>query len=205
MLKTRAARPLVLLFLASRGWLGQAVFLVTVLVVAVLAVPDLEGVPFVSDRSVFRLVWVSCVPGVVVAGFLAPPGDVERSFPIRPAGIVRLAWVLSLALLPGCMHALTQLLIGTYDPLISAWFLRNHVLMLAIGLITSTRVTPSATWLPGCLYLLLCWFLGAKDSVGASWWWALPNHLPEDPWAGVIAAVAISYGAVLHYLGPARS
>ncbi|MDR1441226.1 MAG: hypothetical protein LBJ02_02375 [Bifidobacteriaceae bacterium] len=204
MLKRHAAGSLLGGFLASRGWVAQGAFVLVTLVVAVLAVPELHGVPFSQDRSVFRLVWLSCVPGALASGFLAPPGEIECSFPVRPLGLVRFRWVVSLALFPVAVHAAAQVMLGGFQPWVSAWFLRNHLLMLSISLIAGSVAWPSVAWAPSCVYVLVCWFLGTRDAFGGAWWWAVPNHLPDRPVGWVLAVVAFGWAAARQLSKPAR-
>lgn len=199
---TDRPRPLLVSFLATRGWGGQAAFLAASLA-ALLARPDVQEVPLAQNRTTFLLVWLSCAPGALAAGFMAPSSEREASFPGRPVGLLRAMWFVGLALLPSVVHVLGQAA-GGIDPWVTWWYFRNHLLFLGIAGVASWMCVPAVAWIPGCGYLLVCWFLGTKDAMATPWWWALPNHLPDEPMAAVVAVGLWVTALALQRVGPSR-
>lgn len=191
------------LFVRSRGPWQQMVYVVASFIAGLFAVVQLQGVPLAEDRTVIRLVWLSCVPGMLAAGLLSPCGTVEEVLPRRPVGAIRLGWVLGVALLPILFQVLGQGLLGRSDLIQTSWFSRNHLFMLGVSLVASRYLIAAAAWVPGCLYLLLCWFLGTSDNAGTPRWWALPHYLPDlvVPW--ILTGAVFGVGAWLQYLRPA--
>lgn len=202
MLTRASTKGLVWLFVWSRGPWQQVAYLVISFIVGLFAVAELQGVPLSEDRTVIRLVWLSCVPGVIAAGLLAPCGTAEEVLPRRPVGVIRLGWVLGVTVLPILLQILGQGLSGELDPTTTLWFSRNHLFMLGMSLIASRYLIAAASWVPGCVYLLLCWFLGTSDNAGTPWWWAFPHYLPDlvAPW--IFAGVVYGAGVWMQYLRP---
>ncbi len=190
-----------LLFLRSRGLVAHGAFLVVSALAAAFAVAELDGVPLSAARSVLRLSWLACLPGVMVAGFAAPPGDAELRAPRRPLAWWRLGWFGALLLVP---VALCLVFHPEAASLEGVWFARNHAFMLSLSLLAAQVLRPSAAWLPGTWYLLVCWFLGTKDGLGTPWWWALPGYGPYDPAAGAITVVMTLGAAWTTVARPAR-
>lgn len=200
-----SARPLPVLLLRSRGLPAQVLYLAVSVAVAILAVPELDGVPLLDNRAVFRLVWLSCIPGVLATAFLAPPGPLEECLPGRPLGAIRAGWVLMLALLPPLFHALTQGLAPSPEPGWSWWFLRNHLLFLMLGVTVSAFLPGRSAWLPGSLYLLLCWFAGTRDAIATPRAWAVPNQPPDAAWTWVLSLSLLGCGLALQLRHPSRT
>lgn len=198
-----AVKPQIgLLFLRSRGLLSQGSFVVVSALTAAFAVAELDGVPLSAARSVLRLSWLACLPGVMVAGFAAPPGDMELRAPRRPLARWRLVWFGGLLLIP---VALCLAFHPGQARLEGVWFIRNHAFMLSLSMLAARLLRPAAAWLPGTWYLLLCWFLGTKDGFGTPWWWALPGQGPYEPVAGAVTIAMTLAAAWCTASAPART
>ncbi len=189
-------------FLRSRGLVAHGVFLAATVVAALWGGVELDGVPLSTTRAAVRLVWLACVPGVLVAGFAAPPGDLEDRAPRRPMGWWRLTWFAGLLAVP---TAIVLALRPEGVAVEGLWFVRNHALMVSLSLLSAQVLRPAAAWLPGTCYLLLCWFLGTHDAEGTPWWWALPAHLPYAPVAGAITVATTVAAGVVTFRAPART
>lgn len=157
-------------FARSRG-AARLAFLLPVTAAMCLVVPtELAAVPFQTDvRTPVWVVVALVAPSAVTVLLTRPFGPLEATGTWRPH-VLRLLWsvvLLLLLALPGV------LILGTTT---DTWWLllRNHVMVLGLGLLVSTLLPEACAWAVPVTLLAVCWLYGTSDRSGTAKPWALP-------------------------------
>ncbi len=163
---------------------------------------DLVAIPISEGRSVDVGLGTSCVCGLMAAVlFSSPDPQRERAFPDVPIRVMRVSWAGIVLVWPALWVVLFQH--GSPESLWwMLWFVRNHVLVTGLAMVCSVVVSVAWAWLPGSIFVLLCWIIGTKDAEATPYWWALLDHSPFDPLSLAVAAGLVAVGLVLQWHTP---
>lgn len=69
-------------------------------------------------------------------------------------------------------------------------------------MVCSVVVSVAWAWLPGSIFVLLCWIIVTKDAEATPYWWALLDHSPFDPLSLAVAVGLVAVGLVLQWHTP---
>ncbi|MDO4413316.1 hypothetical protein [Cutibacterium sp.] len=189
-------------FLRSRGLAVVLIYLIAGVVCAYHSGGDLVGVPISEGRSVDVGLGTSSVCGLIAAVlFSSPDPQRERAFPDVPIRAMRVVWAVIVLVWP-----VTWVVLFNLDQPDSQWwvlwFIRNHVLLAGMAMVASVLLSVAWAWLPGTIFVLLCWVIGTKDSAATPYWWALLDQSPFDPLSVAVTTIVVVVGLILQWRTP---